>query len=152
MGKKREKAPPAPVRGPFNNPFASLGDLLPTAPAGGAETTSQAATPGGATAPGQESDSVVTTPVEGASVDLDRVSGRWVLRIERKGHGGKTVTLVQGPGIPEEQATFLTRTWAKLLGVSARVGEAGQIQVAGDQRERLGRWLTTQGAKKVVLG
>lgn len=71
-----------------------------------------------------------------------------VVRVERKGHGGKTVTVLTGitSGLPAA-CDRLKRE----LGTAARI-DGDALIVHGDHRERLARWLEANGATKVVRG
>jgi translation initiation factor 1 len=73
-----------------------------------------------------------------------------VVRLERKGHGGKTVTCLGGlAGAPADALDALARSLRTALGLGVRV-EDGEVVVQGDQRDRLRAWLTKQGARRVV--
>lgn len=73
-----------------------------------------------------------------------------VVRMERKGHGGKTVTCLTGlDGAPADALDALARDLRKALGVGVRV-EDGEVVVQGDQRDRLRAWLGKNGARRVV--
>lgn len=88
-----------------------------------------------------------------ASPDVAKLSDlpKVVLRRERKGRGGKTVTLIEGAeGFDELALDELARQVRKGLGCGASV-EEGKIVVQGDQRERLESWLQGKGVKKIVL-
>jgi translation initiation factor 1 len=76
---------------------------------------------------------------------------RIVVRRERKGHGGKAVTIVEGPGLSGHDLDALARGAAKALGAGARV-EHGALVVQGEQTERLIAWLGTRGFESVVRG
>ena len=69
-----------------------------------------------------------------------------VVRVTRKGRGGKTVTVIQG--VLRDHAST-AKTLKKTLGTGARV-EGEEIVVQGDQRDRVADWLEAQGVKKVV--
>jgi len=73
---------------------------------------------------------------------------RVVLRRERKGHGGKTVTRVEGL---EREATrkAARKALGKALSVGVRV-EGKDLLVQGDQRTRLAGWFREKGVKKVI--
>lgn len=75
--------------------------------------------------------------------------GKIVLRRERKGHGGKTVTLITGLTLPAPSLDALARSLRKGLGCGATV-EQGTIALQGDIVERAQDWLTKHGATKVV--
>ena len=59
-----------------------------------------------------------------------------VLRLEKKGHGGKTVTVVDG--LPQNTAFLwsLASELKRACGTGGTVGE-GRIEIQGDQRERV---------------
>lgn len=66
------------------------------------------------------------------------------LRLERTGHSGKTVTLVEG--LPDN-APFLealARDLKKACGTGGRT-QKGAVELQGDQRERLRPLLTARG-------
>ncbi len=79
------------------------------------------------------------------------LTGKIVVRRERKGRGGKTVTLVSGVSLPPPALDALARDLRKALGTGATV-EGPDIVVAGDQTDRLRIWLLAHGATKVVMG
>jgi translation initiation factor 1 len=112
--------------GPFNNVFASL--------KAGAEPTRPSVQPT-------------------ASKDVKRrpAPARAVVRMERKGHGGKEVTIVEQLELsPQELAS-----WLKLLKQSLGCGgavESGALILQGDHRERIKRWLEAHGVKKISVG
>ena len=72
------------------------------------------------------------------------------IRRERKGRGGKTVTIVSG--LSGSPAAFheLLRDWKKRLGRGARL-ENGQIVVQGDCTGKLLDLLAARGAKRVSV-
>jgi len=70
------------------------------------------------------------------------------VRLERAGHGGKSVTCVEGPGLVGVELGGLARELAKSLGVGVRV-EGAELLVQGDQRERLGDALRRRGLSDV---
>ncbi len=71
------------------------------------------------------------------------------LAIERKGHAGKTVTLLFGvKGSDAAVRTFL-KDLKKSLGCGASKAEESFV-FQGDQREKLAVLLKSRGAKKVV--
>ena len=73
------------------------------------------------------------------------------MRRERKGHGGKTATVIAGLGLSASDLERLARTVRRALGCGASVaGE--QVVVQGDHTERLGAWLTARGVRRLVLG
>lgn len=108
---------------PFNNPFAALQTKRDELPAGPAPKE-KAPPPGPA---------------------------RAVVRLERKGRGGKEVTVVEKLELrPKELETWL-KALKQALGCGGVVeGEALVLQ--GDQRERLPVLLEARGVQKVVRG
>lgn len=85
---------------------------------------------------------------EGGFSDLSTLP-RVVLRRERKGRGGKTVTVVEG--VPVPLAEGLACALRKGLGCGSRV-EEGVVVLQGDQVDRSAAWFTTRGVKKVIRG
>ena len=71
--------------------------------------------------------------------------GKLVVAREKKGRGGKTVTLVSGLG-PLADGT--AGTLKKFLGCGATL-EDDVIVLQGDQVQRTAAWLESQGAKRV---
>ena len=83
---------------------------------------------------------VIVEPIFGAKV---------VVRRERKGHGGKTATVVEG--VLAAQRETLAAEMKKAFGCGARVEEES-IVLQGDIADRACTWLEKRGAKKVVRG
>lgn len=140
MGKKkqtREAPDDAAAKAPFHDAFAGLGALRDALPEGepAASEATEARTTMEPTAPG------------GGDPDL---RGDLVVRHERKGRGGKTVTLLLGLRSPPEAQRSLARELGRALGCAART-EGEQLVLAGDQRTRLHQWLVARGAR-VRLG
>lgn len=78
------------------------------------------------------------------------LSGKAVVRQERKGRGGKTVTVVDGVALHRvDDLDALAKTMRKALGTGARV-EGNGIVVQGDQRKKAAAWLEKQGATVVI--
>ncbi|MBK7207213.1 MAG: translation initiation factor [Elusimicrobia bacterium] len=67
-----------------------------------------------------------------------------VVRLERTGRGGKTVTCVEGVRAPPEGLAALLKTLKTRLGAGG-VLEKGALVIQGDQRERLCALLPTLG-------
>jgi translation initiation factor 1 len=72
-----------------------------------------------------------------------------VVRRERKGHGGKTATLVDG--VVPAQRERLSGEMKKAFGCGARV-EGESIVLQGDIADRACSWLEKRGAKRIVRG
>ncbi|MCC6409118.1 MAG: translation initiation factor [Planctomycetes bacterium] len=79
------------------------------------------------------------------------ITAQLVVRFERAGRGGKTVTIAEGPALAGRKLDELARAAARALGVGARV-EASSIVVQGDQCERLAAWFAKQGYASITLG
>lgn len=82
--------------------------------------------------------------------DLGRC-GKLVVRRERKGHGGKTATIVAGIGLPARDLDRLARALRQALGCGASV-DGDRLVVQGDQAPRVQAWLAAQGARRIVMG
>lgn len=111
---------------PFNNPFAALKGKL-------GELPSQPA-----------------PAVEPARAVEKKGPARAVVRYERKGHGGKEVTLVEQLGLSEKELEAWLKPLKQSLGCGGRV-EDGALVLQGDQRERLPKLLTERGVRKVSV-
>ncbi|MDP2342151.1 MAG: translation initiation factor [Deltaproteobacteria bacterium] len=97
-----------------------------------------------------EQSAASSPPAAAAKKAPVRFAEKVVVRKEKKGHGGKTVTVVQGvlPNWRDETATALKKS----LGCGARVDDDGSIVVQGDLLERVIAFFETEGAKKIVRG
>jgi len=76
-------------------------------------------------------------------------AGKLVLRRERKGRGGKTVTVIEG--LPVADLPEFERALKKALGCGATV-EDRSLVLLGDLGERARDWLVARGARRVVVG
>lgn len=74
-----------------------------------------------------------------------------VLRRERKGHGGKTVTVVDGLGLSTAELEAVAREMRTALGCGSRI-DRGRVIVQGDHMRAVDAWLRTRGARQVVMG
>ena len=126
MGKSRDERPAAPGVAPAN-PFAALAGLRGTLPAGTAE------------------------PEPSAPAAVPVLDGKLVLQRERKGRGGKTVTLLRGVALEGDALAEFARELRQALGTGGGV-EHDAILLAGDQMERAAAWLRQRGAKRIVIG
>jgi len=80
-----------------------------------------------------------------------RTIARAVVRMQRKGYGGKTVTLVEKLGLPDDELDALLKTLKGKLGIGGR--RDGELLVLqGDCRDRLAEALTKLGVRKVTRG
>ena len=129
MGKRKKQQQQEPV--PQGPATTSLGGLL----AGlGFEATEEPPAP----------------EPEPTSDELDLATQpKLVLRMERKGRGGKTVTLIEQLRADAAGRAALAKRVAKALGTGCRVEDEALV-VQGDVRDRLRTWLRDQGARKVV--
>ncbi len=130
---KRGKHDPGPATpaAPFNDAFATLRDRLP---AGAAPPAPEPAPPAAPAAP-----------------PAPRAPARAVVRLERKGRGGKEATVIEKLDLTPAERTRWADALKRGLGCGGGV-EGDAIVVQGDQRERAARWLEERGVKKVVRG
>jgi len=85
-----------------------------------------------------------------AAIDLTK-AGKIVVRRERKGRGGKTVTLVSGIERPPAELERIARAMRKALGCGSTL-EGNTIVLQGDNVPRAQAWLQSHGATRIVLG
>ena len=112
-----------------HNPFAALAEKRTALP------------------PGQADQKPAPKPAAPAKAPPARA----VVRMERKGRGGKEVTVVEKL---ELKPTELEK-WGKELKQSLGCGgavEGATLIVQGDQRERVKTWLEGRGVKKISMG
>lgn len=128
MAKKKKKILGKEDAEPFSSPFADLGQLRESLPS----------QPDVAVAPEVKAEEALFA---------DRV----LITKERKGRGGKTVTLVEGIAVKGEKRRSLVRELRSTLGTSGKM-EDDVLVLGGDQRERLRAWLQAKGAGKIVVG
>jgi len=108
---------------PFNNPFAKLQSQREEFPEGKP------------VAPGKEK----------------TVSLRAVVRMERKGRGGKEVTVVEQLALtPAQKKEWLT-SLKQALGCGGVI-EDDNLVIQGDQRERIEAWLRKKGVDRISVG
>lgn len=127
MGKrdKKQEAPAAPAA-PFNNPFAALSakrEELPSGPA----------------------------PAPAPEANEPKGPARAVVRMERKGRGGKEVTVVEQLGLRGAELEAWLKALKGSLGCGGTV-EEDTLVLQGDQRERLPALLSARGVRKVTVG
>lgn len=133
----KPKPPPAGATVP--RALGSLGDLLRQR--GVAASDAQAPPPPPVAA---------TAPPPAGGPDLTRV-GKLVVRRERKGHGGKTVTVVDGLGLPPAELDAVARAMRKALGCGSWADE-GRVVLQGDRPDAAAAWLAGAGARQVTRG
>ena len=125
---KHDKAAPAPAA-PFNTPFAGLADRVagPLAPSPPAP-----AAPPASAGPGRPP------------------PARAVVRMERAGRRGKTVTVVEKLGLPPSQLEAWLSDLKRALGCGGAL-EGDAIVLQGDLRDRAAGRLEARGVRKVTV-
>lgn len=113
-----------PQATPFHNPFAKLKESMKDLPAGAAPA-----------APAPE----------------PKGPPRAVVRMERKGRGGKEVTVVEQLDLRPAELEVWLKALKQALGCGGSV-EEGALVVQGDHRDRVKTWLETRGVKRVSVG
>jgi translation initiation factor 1 len=113
------------------DPFAALEALRSSLPAGPAPS-----------APGSSPGKPVATP---------KPPARAVVRMERKGRGGKEVTVVDKLGLKPAALEDWCRALKQALGCGGAV-DGELIVLQGDLRARLPAVLTARGIEKVTIG
>ena len=124
MKKKRAGEPLAPPARPFHDAFAKLRERLPEG---------------------------VAPPPPAPARAPPAAPARAVVRIERKGRGGKEATLVEKLELPATALEAWLHEAKRALGCGGAV-EGGALVLKGDQRDRVARWLEGRGVRKVTLG
>lgn len=84
------------------------------------------------------------------TIDLAK-AGKIVVRRERKGRGGKTVTVVSGIERPPAELERIAKAMRKALGCGS-IMEGPAIVLQGDIVPRVQAWLQSHGATRIVLG
>lgn len=108
---------------PFHNPFAGLAGLRDGLPQGRTQEEKE----------------------------KDKLPARAVVRLERKGRGGKEVTVIEHLELPKSQLPVWLDALKTGLGCGG-VLEDGALVLQGDQRERAKKLLEKRGVKKVTVG
>jgi translation initiation factor 1 len=127
MGKKDKKPEPAAPAAPFHNPFAGLAskrEELPSRP-----------------------------EPEKAPRKAEERKGpaRAVVRMERKGRGGKEVTVVEQLGLKPAELEAWLKALKGSLGCGGAVEEESLV-LQGDHRDRLPPLLEARGVRRVTVG
>src|SRR5689334_18632309 len=107
---------------PFNNPFEALRARRDDLPAGQSPEPRELAAEGPA---------------------------RAVVRMERKGRGGKEVTVVDQLGLAHKELELWLKALKNALGCGGAI-EGGTLVLQGDQRKRLPGILSARGVRKVI--
>ncbi len=121
---KRPKAAPQ-LAAPFHDPFRGLADRL-----------------------GMEPE---TAPTAERPVPAAAGPSRAVVRLERKGRGGKEATIVEKLDLPPADLARWLRELKQALGCGGAV-EGDALALQGDLRERVRALLEKRGVRKVTLG
>ena len=90
----------------------------------------------------------VAEPSPQGSLDLSQ-QARLNLSMERKGRGGKTVTVLSRLEADEDGRAQLAKALRRALGCGARV-EGTDIVLQGDVRDRARSWLLERGVKRIT--
>ena len=121
---------------------------LPPGPGGASEEKADATA-------GATTNAAVSAPPPAAAAPAKRTpwsaATKLVVRRERKGHGGKTATRVEGLVGSTRELDEAVRDVKRALGCGA-VLDGRDVVVQGDQGERLLAFLAERGARKVVVG
>ncbi|MEZ6017401.1 MAG: translation initiation factor [Planctomycetota bacterium] len=138
-----------------HNPFAKLRAALPGLPASPSRSATGADGAASVGGDATQADGAATTPMRADA------GTRVVVRVERKGHGGKTVTRIEGLlGDRVARADFV-KALRRALGAGARSAEAvdaasaegaGDIVVQGEHVDRVVAFLQQHGVRNVVRG
>jgi translation initiation factor 1 len=154
MGKRSDPPPPPPAPGRFNDAFAKLRERLPVAPAD-AEAAAPPPPSSSTTAAPEPTPPAPAAarplPASAPSAQTPAGPPRAVVRLERKGRGGKEATIIEKLALPPAALARWADELKRGLGCGGGV-EAGAIALHGDQRERVRRWLEARGVRKVTLG
>ncbi|HET8723039.1 MAG TPA: translation initiation factor [Anaeromyxobacteraceae bacterium] len=130
MGKTPPVKPPASSPGPFNAALSGLASRMgdvPRVDPPPAPPPKPAAGPPGKPAP-----------------------ARAVVRMERAGRGGRTVTVVEKLGLRPAELEGWLSDLKRALGCGGVV-EGDVLVLQGDARERVGPWLAARGVTKVTV-
>ena len=125
MGKPKQPTPDDRPGGLTHNPFAAL-------------------RPDGQPAPPPVDD----TPAPG---DDPAPTGRIVVRREKKGRGGKTVTRITGLDLAPPALDALKRQLKKALGAGASI-DGTDLLLQGDLTSRAASWLESELDRRVTIG
>lgn len=127
MGKKDKKPEPAAPAAPFHNPFAALAGKREELPS-----------------------RLVPEPAP-EKAEERKGPARAVVRMERKGRGGKEVTVVEQLGLPPAQLEAWLKALKGSLGCGGAVEEESLV-LQGDHRGRLPALLESRGVRRVIVG
>ncbi len=91
-----------------------------------------------------------STPASSAPPEAS-AEARLVVRREKRGRAGKTVTRVAGLGLEEQALSELAREMKRALGCGAST-EEGDVLLQGAMTERAAKWLRERLGLPVVVG
>lgn len=123
MSRKKQPLPQSP--GPFTTPFVKLGALRETLPPGSAPAPRAAAAP--------------------------RTPARAVVRYQRKGRGGKEVTVIEQLALSSAERGVWLQALKQSLGCGGTVEDEALV-LQGDQRSRVRDWLGARGVARISVG
>lgn len=122
--------------GTTDSPFAGLAALRGALPEGPAATAP--AGPSGAQPPK-------------AAAKVAKGPAKAVVRLERKGRGGKDATIIAQLGLPPAELEAWLKALKSQLGCGGAV-EGDELVLQGDLRKRVGPMLEARGVRKVIVG
>jgi translation initiation factor 1 len=150
MGKRQRTPPAAAVRAsePFNNPFSRLAERLdggtaappasrPELVAHGRADQPEESAPGRAGGAGEQ-------PAPG------KAPARAVVRLERKGRGGKEATIVEKLDLSPAELERWLKELKRALGCGGAI-EGGALALQGDLRDRVKALLEQRGVRRVTV-
>jgi len=144
MSKGKQRVPVGGVGEALRQPLPGLAALRDKLPAGAVAAPHAAAAP----PPVAPREAAPAAATEGS---IFARAGRIVVRRERKGHGGKTATRIEGIVASARELEAAVREIKRALGCGATL-DAGDIVVQGAQGERLVAFLEARGARKITVG
>jgi len=92
-----------------------------------------------------------TAVVKPAAPPIARGPARAVVRMERKGRGGKEATVIEKLGLSATELELWCRELKQALGCGGVV-DGETIVLQGDLRQRVPAALTAKGVRKVTIG
>jgi translation initiation factor 1 len=103
--------------------------------------------------PAEQQAATAPPPARAPDPDVPALAGcgKITLRRERKGHGGKTVTVVAGLRLDARRLERIARALRRALGAGATV-DGDLVVVQGDLVARVQTWLAAHGARRIVSG
>lgn len=141
MNKPNKKAVQPSATGLSHNPFAALASALPKVAIAGDDVAVLVPTPVPGLVPGTAA----------AKRPDSSAPARAAVRMERKGRGGKVVTVVEQLGLNADGLDVWLKDLKTALGTGGTV-EGDVLVIQGDQRDRLKELLLARGVGKVSVG